>query len=150
MKNNRKLLLQMGLVLCLVFSLSAASLGAAVPIFPSKGASLSGGAYLIFCGKTGGKIAKKDFEGQARLSLDGCPGAKESTILRFKLELTKAGKTTTLTSNTDRLTSEMVAKLKTLAVGDSFEFKKVMARWPNQKEEYEVHTQRFTVSHQGA
>lgn len=105
-----------------------------------------GGAYLVFAGKTGGKIAKKDFEGQTRLAMNGCPGASESTIVSFKLEINKGGKLTTLEAKGGKLSTEMVNKLKSLASGDTFEFKKVMAHFPNSKDTYEVHTQKFIVA----
>ena len=105
-----------------------------------------GGAYLIFAGKTGGKIDKKDFEGQTRLSMNGCPGASESTIVSFKLEINKGGKLTTLEAKGGKLSTEMVNKLKSLASGDTFEFKKVMAHFPNTKDTYEVHTQKYIVA----
>lgn len=154
MKNTMKFSLLTALVLCFTTTFTNTVAHAALPFFKAKATMscepLFGGAYLIFGGKTGGKIAKKDFEGQTRLALGGCPGAKESTILRFSLDITKDGKTTTLTSSTDRLTKEMVAKLKALAIGDTFEFKKVMAKWPNYEEEYEVRTQKYIVANLSA
>jgi|GEM_PF-4581486 len=105
-----------------------------------------GGGYLVFCGKSGGKIAKKDFVGKSSLQIEGCPGASETIINSFTLEIVKGGKTTTLQSTTDHLTNEMVAQLKTLSSGDSFEFKKVWARWPNSQDTYQVRTEKFTVA----
>ena len=149
MQNTIKNSLLAVLVLCFVTSIANSPATAAVPMSKSKTTVSNeppvGGAYLIFAGKTGGQIGKRDMEGQTKLGLNGCPGAKESTIVSFTLEIKKGGKATTLQSSSDKLTSDMVAKLKTLAAGDSFEFKKVMAHLPNSKDLFEVHTQKFTV-----
>lgn len=105
-----------------------------------------GGGHLVFCGKTGGKIAKKDFAGKTSLQIEGCPGASETIITSFTLEIVKGGKATALQGTSNRLTNEMVAQLKALSPGDSFEFKKMRARFPNSQDTYQVHTDKFTVA----
>lgn len=104
-----------------------------------------GGGHLVFCGKTGGKIAKKDFAGKTSLQIEGCPGASETIITSFTLEIVKGGKATALKGTSNRLTNEMVAQLKALSPGDSFEFKKMWARFPNSQDTYQVRTEKFTV-----
>jgi hypothetical protein len=148
MKNAIKHLLLPAIVLCLTCSFGLAPVSTAHPMASTSklDSKLIGGAYLVFAGKTGGNVSKKDLEGQTRLSMNGCPGAKESTIVSFTLEISKGGKTTRLQASSDKLTAEMVTKLKNLAAGDSFEFKKVMAHFANSKDLFEVHTQKFSVA----
>ncbi|MBK8565223.1 MAG: hypothetical protein IPN76_18240 [Saprospiraceae bacterium] len=146
MKNTIQHSLLAALVLCLFAAFANNARAAAMPMGKPTAPKFDvGGGHLVFCGKTGGKIAKKDFAGKTSLQIEGCPGASETIITSFTLEIVKGGKTTTLQSNSDRLTSDMVAQLKTLSVGDSFEFKKVWARWPNSKDTYQVRTEKFTV-----
>lgn len=140
MKNTIHFSLLTAIVLCLFTAFSTTTHAAAMPI----GDDLGGG-HLVFCGKTGGKIAKKDFVGKSSLQLEGCPGASETIITSFTLEIVKGGKTTSLKGTSNRLTNEMVAQLKALSPGDSFEFKQMMARWPNSQDTYQVRTEKFTV-----
>lgn len=148
MKSTIKHFLLSTILLCFAISFNNVPLAAAVPLSKSShlGFKLDGGAYLIFAGKTGGSIAKKDLSGQLKLSLDGCPGAKESTIVSFELEINKRGKTITLQSKSNQLTAEMLSALRALGAGDTFDFKKVMAHMPNNTKQFEVHTQKFTVA----
>ncbi len=135
------------LLLCLFAAFATDAQAAVKPIgTPVLAKDDVGGGFLVFCGKRGGTIAKKDFVGKSSLQIEGCPGASETIIMNFSLEIVKGGKTTTLQSNNDCLTNEMVAQLKTLSKGDSFEFKKVWARWPNSQDTYQVRTEKFTVS----
>lgn len=148
MKSTIKHFLLSSTLLCFAISINNVPLAAAVPLSKSNTIEikLDGGAYLIFAGKTGGSIAKKDLGGPLKLSLDGCPGAKESTIVSFELEISKRGKTTTLQSKTNQLTAEMLTALRALGTGDTFDFKKVMAHFPNNAKQFEVHTQKYTVA----
>jgi hypothetical protein len=148
MKNAIKHLLLPAIVLCFTCSFVLAPDFTTKPMDSSSNLTSKpvGGAYLIFAGKTGGKVSKKDLEGQTRLTMNGCPGAKESTIVSFTLEINKGGNITRLQGNSDKLTAEMATKLKSLAAGDSFEFKKVMAHFPNSKDLFEVHTQKFSMA----
>ncbi|MCC6727565.1 MAG: hypothetical protein IT258_23875 [Saprospiraceae bacterium] len=147
MKNTIQHSLLAALVLCLFAAFANDVHAAAMPVGKLVVTDYEmGGGYLVFCGKSGGKIAKKDFAGKTSLQIDGCPGASETIITSFSLEIVKGGKTAILQSKTDSLTSEMVTQLKTLSPGDSFEFKKVWARWPNSKDTYQVRTEKFTVA----
>lgn len=147
MKSTIQSSLFAALLLCLFAAFANNAHAAAKPVGNPNIAKLDvGGGFLVFCGKRGGTIAKKDFVGKSSLQIEGCPGASETIINRFTLEIVKGGKTTILQSKTDHLTNEMVAQLKTLSSGDSFEFKKVWARWPNSQDTYQVRTEKFTVA----
>lgn len=102
-----------------------------------------GGAYLVFAGKFGGKVTKKQLEGQCEVQVDGC--ARGSRIFTFTLELSRAGKKTTYTSDSNALTDEMMAGLQALRVGDTFSFKKTKAYLPNGKDVVDVHSREFVV-----
>ena len=102
-----------------------------------------GGAYVVFAGKYGGEDTKKDLEGQTTLGVDGC--ARGSRIFQFTLHVTKDGKTSAYTTNTNVLTSEMTTKLRSLSVGDQFEFKKMKAYLPNGKDVVDVHGKEFVI-----
>ncbi|MCU0345379.1 MAG: hypothetical protein MUC59_00455 [Saprospiraceae bacterium] len=147
MKNTIQHFLFAAIMLCLFAAFANDAHAAAMPVGkPVVAEREVGGGHLVFCGKTGGKIAKKDYAGKTSLQIEGCPGASETIIVSFTLEIVKGGKTTTLPGTSARLTTEMVAQLKALSSGDSFEFKKMVARWPDSKETYQVRTEKFTVS----
>jgi hypothetical protein len=101
-----------------------------------------GGAYLVFAGKFGGELSKKDIANTKALTVEGC--AKGSVIYQFDLKITKNGKTTTYHGNSDQLTEEMHAQLKQLSVGDQFTFKNTKARLPK-KGVVDVWGKKFTV-----
>ncbi len=102
-----------------------------------------GGAYVVFAGKYGGEVTQKDLEGQTTLGVDGC--ARGSRIFQFTLHVTHGGKTSTYTANSNVLTSEMTAKLRSLSIGDRFEFKKMKAYLPNGKDVVDVHGKEFVI-----
>jgi hypothetical protein len=102
-----------------------------------------GGAFLVFAGKHGGEIKKSELNGNSVLGVEGC--AKGSRIFKFTLEITKSGVLTTMQADSNVLTSEMMAKLKSLSPGDSFEFKEMKAYMPNGKDVVDVHGQKFVV-----
>lgn len=102
-----------------------------------------GGAYLVFGKKYGGDISKKQFVGIRKLGVDGC--AAGSRIFTYKLQITHAGKTTYYSADTNELSDEMVAKLKSLKTGDTFQFKKIKAYLPNGKDVVDVHSREFVV-----
>jgi len=105
-------------------------------------AELFGGAYLVFAGKFGGELTKKDVANTKTLSVEGC--AKGSKIYKFDLKITKNGKTTTYHGNSDQLTEEMHAQLKQLSVGDEFTFKNTKARLPVEGT-VDVWAKKFTI-----
>lgn len=102
-----------------------------------------GGAYLVFAEKTGGEITAKQIATQRELKVDGC--ARGSRIFSFTMEITHNGKTLTYSSDSNALTTTMIATLKSLKAGDYFEFKKTKAYLPNGKEVVEVHSRKFVV-----
>jgi hypothetical protein len=102
-----------------------------------------GGAYLVFAGKNGGKIEKKELASQTELKVDGC--AKGSRIFTFSLEVNKGGKKSMLNADSNVLTREMISRLQNLSPGDSFEFKSIRAYLPNGKDVVDVHGERFVV-----
>lgn len=147
MKSTIQSSLFAALLLCLFAAFANNAHAATMPMVKPLTAEFEvGGGHLVFCGKTGGKIAKKDFAGKSNLQIEGCPGASETIIISFTLEIVKGGKTTSLHANANKLTADMMAQLKDLSPGDSFEFKKMMARWPNSKDTYQVRTEKFTVA----
>ncbi len=101
-----------------------------------------GGAYLVFAGKFGGKLTKKDITNTTKLGVEGC--AKGSVIYQFDLKVTKNGKTTTFHGKSDRLTEKMHAALRQLSVGDEFTFKNTKARLPK-KGTVDVWAKKFTI-----
>ena len=105
-------------------------------------ADIFGGAYLLFAGKFGGELTKKDIANTRTLSVEGC--AKGSVIFEFDLKITKNGKTTTYSGKSDELTAEMHAQLKQLSVGDEFTFKNTKARLPKEGT-VDVHAKVFTI-----
>lgn len=102
-----------------------------------------GGAHLIFAGKFGGEISKKEMSGQTELKVDGC--ARGSRIFEYTIHITKGGKTNKLSNRSNVLTSEMLAALNSLSKGDAFEFRNTKAYLPNGKDVVDVHTNKFVV-----
>ncbi len=102
-----------------------------------------GGAYLVFAGKRGGEVSTTDFKNQKELAVDGC--AKGSKIFQFTLHITAGGKTTTMRTNSNKLTDDMVGKLEKLNRGDEFEFKNMKAYLPNGKDVVDVHGWKYTI-----
>jgi hypothetical protein len=105
-------------------------------------ADLIGGAYLVFAGKFGGELSKKDIANTKTLTVEGC--AKGSVIYQFDLKITKNGKTKTYTGKSNQLTEEMHAQLKQLSVGDEFTFKNTKARLPKEGI-VDVWAKKFTI-----
>lgn len=102
-----------------------------------------GGAYLLFAGKFGGEVSKKEIESQHELTVEGC--AKGSKIFKYTLVVTKGGQSSTYQSSSAMLTSEMQTKLRSLSAGDSFEFSQVRAYLPNGKDVVDVSAKKFFV-----
>lgn len=106
--------------------------------------TLFGGAYLVFAGKQGGVVSKKDIEAQRELSVAGC--AKGSKIFKYTLQITKGGQTTSYKADSNVLTTEMQTRLKSLTKGDSFEFVEIKAYLPGGKEVVNVWGEKFVVA----
>ncbi len=102
-----------------------------------------GGAYLLFAGKFGGDVSKKEIESQRDLAVDGC--AKGSRIFKYTLVVNKGGQSSTYQSSSNVLTSEMHSKLKSLSAGDYFEFSQIKAYLPNGKDVVEVSAKKYYV-----
>lgn len=102
-----------------------------------------GGAYLLFAGKFGGEISRKEIASHSKVSVDGC--AKGSQIFQFTLYITKDGNAVSMKSKSNILTADMIAKLKSLSKGDSFEFRNTKAHLPNGKDVVDVYAKRFVV-----
>ena len=95
-----------------------------------------GGAYIFFAGKYGGEITKQEIVGQTEVLVEGC--ARGSRIIKFTLEVTKGGKTSSFKTDSNVLTTEMRNKLNSLSKGDTFEFKDAKAYWGNSKDDVVV------------
>lgn len=145
MKNMVKHLLHLTLILLPASFVARVSVPAATPGAASPAAKepAYGGAFVIFAGKYGGEITRKEIESHSDLQVAGC--AKGSRIFQFTLNVTKNGKTSTLSSQTGLLTGEMTTLLKTLAKGDTFEFQHTKAYLPNGKEVVDVRGKMFIV-----
>lgn len=104
---------------------------------------LPGGAYLVFAEKFGGSVTKDQIAGVQKLEVRGC--AAGSKIFSYTLEITRAGKTASFTAKSNVLSKEMLAGLKALRAGDSFQFKKTKAYLPNGKDVVDVHSRIFEV-----
>ena len=102
-----------------------------------------GGAYVVFAGKFGGDVTRKEIESNTEVKVEGC--VKGSRIFQFTLSVTKSGKTSTLTNQSNVLTDEMAAQLKSLSKGDSFEFQQTKAYLHNSKDVVDVHGKKFVV-----
>lgn len=145
MKKNIVNLLFSGAVLLLTcsFAESPAAHTETTPGGSAIDALPVGGAYLMFAGKFGGEITRKEIAEHRDLEVDGC--AKGSRIFKFTLDITQGGKITSLQSDAGNLTKAMLSKLKSLSSGDSFEFKKTKAYLPNGKDVVDVHAKKFVV-----
>ena len=119
MKNIAKHLLSLTAILLLASSFVRQP----VPVAASPAAT--GGAYVMFAGKYGGEITKREMEGQTEIKVEGC--VKDVRIFDLTLSITKNGKTSTLTTNTHVLTADMLTRLKSLTKGDAFEFQHTKA-----------------------
>jgi hypothetical protein len=102
-----------------------------------------GGAFLLYAGKFGGDVNKKEIAEQRELAVDGC--AKGSKIFKYTLVVTKGGQSFTYQASSNTLTTEMQTKLKSLSAGDSFEFSQIKAYLPNGKDVVDVHAKKFFV-----
>lgn len=145
MKNKVKHLLYLTQMLLPASFLAGFSVPATNPIADTEAAIKTdyGGAYVVFAGKYGGDITRKEIESNTEVKVEGC--AKGSRIFQFTLSVTKGGKTSTLTNKSNLLTDEMVAQLKNLSKGDSFEFQQTKAYLPNSKDVVDVHGKKFVV-----
>jgi len=141
MKNKVKHLLHLTLMLLPASFLVSFSVPAIIPETAIE--ADYGGAYVVFAGKFGGDITRKEIESNTEVKVEGC--AKGSRIFQFTLSVTKGGKTTTLTNKSNLLTDEMTAQLKSLSKGDSFEFQQTKAYLPNSKDVVDVHGKKFVV-----
>lgn len=145
MKNTVKQVLYLTLMLLPVGFLAGKSAPDATPA-PGPEAALEtayGGAYVVFAGKFGGEITRQEIESHSEIKVEGC--AKGSRVFQFTLYITKGGQTSTLTNKSNLLTSEMIAKLKSLSKGDSFEFQQTKAYLPNSTQTVDVHGRKFIV-----
>lgn len=104
----------------------------------------AGGAYVVFAGKFGGEITKQEMEGQTSLGVDGC--ARGSRIFQFTLEVKKSGRTSTYSAKSNNLSNEMTSALRSLSVGDEFEFKNMKAYLSNGKDVVDVHGKAFKIA----
>lgn len=145
MKNNLKHLLYLILMLLPAGFLASKSVPATSPVADPEAAIEAdyGGAYLVFAGKFGGEITRKEIENNAEIKVNGC--ATGSRVFQFTLCVTKSGKTSTLSGKSSMLTSEMITKLKSLSKGDSFEFQNAKAYLPNSSDVVDVHAKKFVV-----
>ena len=75
--------------------------------------------------------------------MDGC--AVGSRIFTYTIDINKGGTICTFKAESNTLSKEMLAKMKELNTGDSFEFKKIKAYLPNGKDMVDVHSKKFVV-----
>lgn len=145
MQNNAKYLFCLTAILLLASSFvnQPAPVGMPLKGREAKAPIPYGGAYVLFAGKFGGEITKQEMEGQTELKVEGC--VKGARIFDFTLSITKNGKTSVLTNNSDVLTADMRAALKSLAKGDEFEFRKTKAFLSNGKDVVDVRGSKFVV-----
>ncbi|MBK9014651.1 MAG: hypothetical protein IPM82_11530 [Saprospiraceae bacterium] len=104
-----------------------------------------GGIYVVFAGKFGGNVSKKEIASQRELKVEGCDIANAARIFQYTLVTTKNGKTSSLQSKSNALTQEMITQLKSLAPGDEFEFKQIKAYLSNGKDVVDVHAKKYVV-----
>lgn len=133
------------LAICLSFSLAGGVFAApgtsGLPMYDVP--NVVGGAFLLFAGKFGGDVTRKEIAEQRELAVDGC--AKGSKIFKYTLVVTKGSQTFTYQASSNILNTEMQGRLKSLAAGDSFEFTQIKAYLPNGKDIVEVHGKKFFV-----
>jgi hypothetical protein len=87
-----------------------------------------GGAYLMFAGKFGGDLTKQELKEHSKLDSEGC--AKGSKILTYTLEIKTQGKVSIIQSDSDQLSKDALATLRSLEKGDEFIFKNMKAKLP--------------------
>lgn len=87
-----------------------------------------GGAYLTFAGKFGGDLTKQELKEHSTLGIEGC--AKGSKILAYTLEIKTQGTVRNIQSDSDQLSKEALALLRSLDKGDEFIFKNMKAKLP--------------------
>jgi hypothetical protein len=143
MKNVSQFLSGTLVMLMLCSFVNSPVLTSAEPLKAAGKYPAMGGIYLLFADKMGGEIAKKQIESQSELRVDGC--VKGSHISSFTLEVKRSGKITSFASESNALTAEMMASLKSLQPGDEFEFKNTRACLGNTKEIVDVHSRKFVV-----
>ncbi|MBI5917738.1 MAG: hypothetical protein HY842_20395 [Bacteroidetes bacterium] len=145
MKNTIKnfLLSATALFLTCSFAESPAAYDAATTGKSARSEMPVGGVYVVFAGKYGGEITKKEMTGQRELRVEGCH--KDSKIVKFTLEVTKGGKTTSLQAESNVLTQEMLTKLNALSPGDKFEFKNSRAYLSDNKVTVDARGSKFVV-----
>lgn len=105
--------------------------------------SMIGGAHLLFAGKYGGNISKKEISGKRELDVEGC--AKGSRIFQYALKINAGNNVSSFKSASNQLSTDMLNKLEALKAGDSFEFSDVKAYLPNGKDIVKVTSQKFVV-----
>ncbi len=110
---------------------------------PVAGLEPYGGAYVVFAGKFGGAITRQEIASHSDVQVEGC--ARGSRIFQFTLRITKNGTTTTFKNTSNRLTDQMIARLKSLSKGDSFDFQQTKAYLPNSRDVVDVHGKKFIV-----
>ncbi len=138
----KNLFLALATILLTSFSFQESHAHVVSDLDVSPDVEIAGGAYLVFAGKFGGELTKKDIAATKALSVEGC--AKGSVIYKFDLKVTKNGKTKSYHGTSDELTREMHKALKELESGDEFTFKKVKARLPKEGT-VDVWGKKFTV-----
>ena len=104
-----------------------------------------GGIYVVFAGKFGGNVSKKEIAEQRELKVEGCDIANGVRIFQCTLVVTKGGKSSSLQSKSNVLTQEMIAQLKSLSPGDEFEFKQIKGYLSNGKDVVDVHAKKYVV-----
>lgn len=88
-----------------------------------------GGAYLTFAGKFGGSITEEKIKKVSSLGVDGC--ASGSLITRFTLKIKrKKQRTQVFKGKSHVLDNKVKTALKSLKIGETFEFSSVKARLP--------------------
>ncbi len=143
MKNNVKYLFCFTIMLLLGSSFVTKSVPDAAPLKNERASVPYGGAFVLFAGKFGGEITKKEIENQTEIVVDGC--ARGARIFEMTLSITKSGQTTTLTATSSLLTAQMRTQLKNLNKGDAFEFQRTKAYLSGGNEVVNVQSEKFKV-----
>lgn len=104
--------------------------------------AIPGGAYLTYAGKMGGNITPAQIAKHKSLVISGC--ASGSSITQFVLKVRKGDDNRVFKSGSGELSSEMLAALKKLNSGDSFEFIDMKAKLPGGGT-VDVHCREFKV-----